>query len=245
LDPDNLICEPFGTDVSTDADYGIKGQIKYLLDSQDRYTSVLDYIAKGHDLGKELYLSNIYVPTQSFDLGFKTASGLVIKRSDGEPLKEWFSLHLQSALTLDTGELEGDYQLAVLSDDGAIVQVDTGSGYTNLINNDGAHATMMGCAPTKIHLKQGQPIPIKIDYYQGPRTEIALALMWRPFPSNPTQVQEKWCGYYGQSLYWDWSVTPSAPQPAYLEIEAKGWKKLNWRNFKMLSGKNKCVLARS
>lgn len=65
---------------------------------------------------------------------------------------------------------EGDYQIALLADDGAVLQAsDTGAGFTTLIDNDGTHPTKMACASRTVHMSRDSRIPIKLDYYQGPR----------------------------------------------------------------------------
>jgi hypothetical protein len=246
VDPDDIICEPFTTEVAGDPDYGIAGRIHYLLDNQPRYADVFDYLNHGHDVGKELFLNNIFVPTRSFSIGFTTSSGLTIKRSDGVKLEEYFSLHLQTSLTLDTrapADTAGKYQLAVISDDGAVIQAKNGGSYSTLINNNGDHPTMMGCALSPIQLDAGGEVPIKVDYYQGPRTQIALALLWRPWPSSPPAVNDPLCGTYGNNAFWDWTANPPTPTQNYQDLESRGWRTLRWKNFKMPAGmRNKCAL---
>jgi hypothetical protein len=246
LDGDNIICEPFTNEIVGDPDYGIAGRIHYLLDNEPRYTNVFDYRDKGHDVGKDLFMNNVYVPTRSFTGGFTTSSGLTIQRSDGEKLVEFFSLHLQASLTLDArppADVAGDYQLAVISDDGTVIQVNSGSGFSTLIDNNGDHPSMLGCATSPIRLDPGTELPIKIDYYQGPKTHIALALMWRKWPSIPGQVNDPLCGTYGNNAFWNWSNTPSTPLQNIIDLESRGWKALRWKNFKMPAGmKNQCAL---
>ena len=241
--PENYSCSPLGdNDESLSSLYGVHGQLYYLTPEMPRYQNVRDYFSYGHlvpDL--DLFLSQIYIPTRPFDRGFVTASGQTIQTEQGNTLYEYFALHLRGRLT--RGYLPaGEYQLALLSDDGAVLSLDFGDGWVEVVNNDGQHPTRMGCGLQKITLSD-QPIPYELLYNQGPRFHIALTWMIRPWPAdnNPNDVQ---CGKSGNSMYFDSTQDPPAPMPAYNNLLARGWMPLRADNFLLPEDKiaNPCVV---
>lgn len=172
-----------------------------------------------------LYLSDIDVPTENFTNGFPDSSGSLLTNESGSPLIEYFSLRLRTDLMLNQTDTAGDYQLAVLSDDGSILWIDpTGSGtFQELIDNDGARANTLGCAPTTVHLVPGVPLSVKLDYFQGPRYSIAFILMWRPVTSSPIPSEPE-CGVeQNDGYYFDESTTPSTPTSNYVDLLRRGW----------------------
>lgn len=241
----NVVCNPFGDDPS-DSGHGLQARLAYLDDSQPRYSSVIDYINYGNPVEANLFFNMLDIPTRPFDRGFVTYGGKTIMNQNGNTLYEYFSLHFESGLALDVGDPLGDYQLAVLSDDGAIIQVnDTMAGYRTIINNDGNHPTQFGCATTPVRMMgDAAPIPIKISYHQGPRYHIALTLMWRPWPTEHP-VNDPECGQLGNSRYFDSTQNPPTPQPAYNGLLARGWKVLKAKNYVLSSlygeGFNPCA----
>jgi hypothetical protein len=77
-------------------------------------------------------------------------------------------------------ENDGDYEFRLLSDDGSMLWLDN----TLAIDNDGQHP-----AQAKIkswHLTSGKH-SIRVLYYQGPRTHVALQLFVKP-PDGPERL---------------------------------------------------------
>jgi hypothetical protein len=99
------------------------------------------------------------IPLQSWEVGFP-----------GVPtLQEWFGLHSKAKIAVDQ---DGVYEFRVYSDDGAKVYIDGAI----LLDNDGIHAAT--AVEGSLSLTKGKH-DIVLDYYQGPRTQVALQLYWK------------------------------------------------------------------
>jgi hypothetical protein len=230
-DPNNYTCSPL-----TDEDdnylssfYGVHGQLYYLDDTQPRYSDVNDYFTYGHHISNlDLFLSQVFIPTRPFDRGFVTQGGTTIQNEQGNTLYEYFALKLRGRLVKGTLPA-GRYQVALLSDDGAVLNMDFGSGPQMVVDNNGQHPTRMGCAMSSIDLGS-TPIPYELLYNQGPRFHIALTWMIRPWPvdDNPNDVQ---CGQQGNAMYFDSTQDPVVPMAAYNNLLARGWMPLRADNF--------------
>lgn len=219
--------------------------------------------------GVTMFFNKLFVGTRFFDRGFATQDGTVVENSAGNTLYEWFGVDFKTQLKLfdsdanlleinpglasadyPAGYFEGDYQLAVLSDDGAVVYLETENGLQTLINNDGEHATKMGCSETPIRLTRGQKIPIRLQYYQGPRYHVSLVLMWRKWPSSggwgysqtdqTTGSNRNLCGpsvnYSSNSFFFTPgnSNEPAAtPTNNFREMLANGWSVLETQNYSL------------
>ncbi len=79
---------------------------------------------------------------------------------------EWFALDYRGRCTLSKS---GTYQFRLLADDGARLFVDD----RQIIDNDGVHPAI--ALQVGIELEAGQH-DLRVTYFQGPRTEIALQL---------------------------------------------------------------------
>lgn len=227
------VCSPYDPTDPPSREHGLAGSIQYLEVSQPRYSSVLDMVSNGKDAGVKLVLNQLDVPTVAFTKGFlDSVSGSPLKKSDGEVLIEWFSIDVRSELLLSDTDPAGFYQLALLSDDGSILNVDatlTEPGSV-LIDNDGTHMTRMGCSSKAIELKAGESRPIRVKYYQGPRHHISLTLMWRKV-SGEHSAADISCGLNGNSTFWDSTKTPSQPTAKFNELLCRGWKIIPPKNF--------------
>lgn len=244
-DPGSTVCNPFdnngnsGAGNGTTAQNGLLAGLYYVSNgAQTQYSTVWDYQTHGTLADASLFFSQINVPTRPFDAGFSTQAGTVLSNANGDPLYEWFSLHFESNIRLAAGDVAGKYQFAVLSDDGAVFQLNLGNGFQTFINNDGTHATQLGCSTTAVNLQAGQNIPIKFDYYQGPRLHIALMLLWREYPTNntPFPINDAACGQSGNSLFFNSTTTPSTPQATYTGMLARGWRPVPAKNFFLNDG---------
>ena len=149
---------------------------------------------------------------------------------------------MESNIQLGPTDSAGAYQLAILSDDGAILSV-KGPGtdtFVPFINDDGTHPTTMTCATTPLTINAYDLIPIQLQYYQGPRYQIALQLLWRPWPTSGSAV-DPLCGTSGNYQFFNPDTAPSTPQQNYLNLLARGWKPLAPANFVIpYSGINPC-----
>lgn len=224
-DPTRTVCDPFANNPAHpgfDLAHGVVGRLRYLPAGAPIAQSVHDFeTGAAVEPDVNLFMDNIFVPTRAFDRGFTTQSGELVLNASGNTLYENFYVSLESTVSLRDSDAEGDYQFALLADDGAILSVDRGSGFQEWVNNDGLHSTQFKIAAQAIHLSHGQSLPIKVVYNQGPRYHIALSLLWRKVgylglsdPSNNTS---------GNSRFFDSAVVPSAWKPEYYNLISRGW----------------------
>lgn len=244
--PTNLVCDALSgaTLVSADPTAGLVAQLFYLDSSQPRYTSVNDYVVNGRPLtNASLYFNEVNVPTRPFDRGFFTNEGQVLLNSQGNTLYEYFALEFMSDIILSANDSEGDYQFAVLADDGAILSTrgESGNPLDVIVNDDGTHPTKFGCGNYPINMTRSTRLPINFRYFQGPRYHISAMLLYRPWPSDSNLVNDPECGLSGNSRYFDSTQNPPTPQSAYNNLLARGWKVLSPANYKVPRGiENSC-----
>lgn len=240
-----LVCDPFddgGVVTPTDFVEGLYAKLWYLSDDQPRYKSVEDMINNGHPSGQELFFSEVIVPTRLFSMGFPTEIGGIVKTDDGKDLIEYFAMEMNGGLRLGPDDLEGTYEMALLSDDGSIMSVAEGDGeYQVIVNNDGDHPTKFGCGQRLTFTNQTQ-YKVKFKYYQGPKYHISMIPMWRRVTES-TQPETQ-CGKLGNNMYFDYN-NGSTPQQAYKDLLARGWRPLTKENFLLPReiGYNPCVDA--
>jgi hypothetical protein len=220
---------------------GLVGYLYYLNDGQPRYTSAADYMANGHKVSNPLFLNRLALPTVLFTNGFQYESGQWLSREDGTRLTSFFGMQLWSALRLTSANPPGQYQLALLSDDGTVLTINENGTDTVIINNDGYHPTRFGCAQRPVTFTTSTQMPMELKYFQGPPTHIALTLMWRPWPADGNW-QDPACGITGDEVYFDYNQTPSQPTVVYQGMLARGWRPLDANNFVLPGGfTNPCV----
>ncbi len=218
------VCNPFsnGEDFLS-GQHGLVARLSYIpaakvLEPGFTYPGGLSHYQPGapgvNTFPTEVFLNRLNVEPRYWTSGFSSSDVGLLKTSSGETLVEWFSLAMESSLIAATPNENGHYVLAVHSDDGSRVSVDTnGDGtFETLVNNDGDHASQCQSASTPIEIRTDRPLPIRIDYYQGPREAIALMLMWKKV-DGPQSVNNGCPGF--QRLNWDtfnigpWSVIPA------------------------------------
>jgi hypothetical protein len=73
----------------------------------------------------------------------------------------------------------GEYEVLLISDDGASFYVQEDGSEHRLIDNDGIHSTKLACAPRTVRLDPARPLPIRLTYFQGPREYLTVTLMIR------------------------------------------------------------------
>lgn len=230
------VCNPFGDQTRPNKDAGLWAQLYYLVNGQPHYSRVADYQSHGYHAEVDLFFNNLDVPTRRFDRGFMTQDGQTLKTPNGDTLYEWFSLHFEAVLRLGNSDPAGRYQFALLSDDGSVMSIDTnGEGSTQLINNDGLTPTRLRCASKTVWMDNSTRLPIKIDYFQGPRHHIGLILLWRQLPGtvDGPELADSACGVSGNESFFDYNQTPSAPSQRWIDLLGRGWKVLTPENFKL------------
>lgn len=104
------------------------------------------------------------VTARRFEAGFP---GL---KAGGEKLLEWFAIRFEGGLMIPSA---GEYTLRVVSDDGAKVYIDGAL----VIDNDGVHPPK-ATNSKPLQLSAGRH-DVVVEYFQGPRYQIALELQWQ------------------------------------------------------------------
>jgi len=114
-----------------------------------------------------IYASSIDIAARSFDSGFPGVTDRF----------EWFGIRYEGTVNITTG---GSYGFRVVSDDGARLTIDG----QVVVDNDGVHPPTSRAG--QVVLQPGAH-RIMLDYFQGPRVQIALQLFWTP-PGGQEQV---------------------------------------------------------
>lgn len=110
-------------------------------------------------LVKETCLQQLDIAQRSFEEGFPGAGDLI----------EWFALDINFLVKI---EQEGEYTFRLNSDDGSVMSI----GDAKVIDNDGLHAPQSKEAT--VFMQAGQH-KFRIQYFQGPRFDLALELFWK------------------------------------------------------------------
>ncbi|MCB0347945.1 MAG: hypothetical protein KDD37_03880 [Bdellovibrionales bacterium] len=227
-----LVCDPFGGGGNQTPNGGLKANLYYLEDGSTPLSHVADYFTAGTKSDKIIFFSQINVPTRLFNLGFPTETGNTISKDSGETLIENFALEIETVIKLGPNDEPGLYELALLSDDGSVLQVRDAGTYVTVVDNDGTHPTRFGCASRSIQMNADDSYIAKIHYYQGPRDHISVIPMWRKISSDSEVGTDVSCGQQGNSMYFDYNNN-SAPKAAYNGLLARGWKPLDSNNYEL------------
>ena len=146
--------------------FGLRGDIYTLEVDTDR----LPKFEKLKPIGA-IYTSALNIPTREFQEGFPGVTDRF----------EWFAIDYTGNFYVDN---PGKYGFLLASDDGSKLYIDD----RKVIDNDGIHPIQVEQA--SITLKGGIH-HIRISYFQGPRTQLALILAvarpgedWRIFSTN-------------------------------------------------------------
>lgn len=237
-----VVCDPNAIQIP--AQYGLKAE---LYAGNANYADNVDQLINSpitEKISADIFLGNLSIPTVRFTNGFTTTSGEKLKDNQGHVLVEYFALDIRSQIALAAEDREGDYQIALLADDGVRLDIQGENGHTiNLINDDGIHPTQMSCANRVIHLRHGKQIPFELKYFQGPREHIALTMMWRRVErsSSASGPAESLCGTSGNGAFWNSDVNPSAPTDNFVQLIANGWSVMKPLNFVLEAGvRNMC-----
>lgn len=230
-----IICDPFVVGGDKTCNGGLVGEIFYLNEAHQASFKALgnktvDYFyANGIKVNALLALKQLFVTTRKFTEGFPSSgSGAIIQDDTGAPLHEYFAFRLETVLKLDaTLDQPGFYQFATISDDGSMLLTKNSLSamtYDNtIVANDGDHSTRMGCSTSAIYIDDASRLPLMVKYYQGPRTEIALTLMWRRVSAMNSPADE-FCGVSGNDAFYGPSYTDLGPNSRHGQLLARGWR---------------------
>jgi hypothetical protein len=208
------------------------------------YNGVEDFLQMSTPVDVQLFFDQLNVPTRPFDQGFLTQDGSLLTLPDGTTLYEFFGLQFDTVIRLTANDQPGLYEFAVLTDDGSILSFDTGSGLQEYLNADGDHPTVMGCPSSALALDSTSAVPMHLDYYQGPRYNIALMLLWRRVADqSAASLDDPACGTDGNDLYFDQSTNPTTPTSYYFDLLGRGWSVVPAENFYLpnTSAPNPCA----
>jgi hypothetical protein len=165
---------------------GLKGNLYYLTtEHQSLFANnnlnnakIDDYRIYGISVPVNIVMTSINVTPRSWDSGFAPEGGNVVQKEDGESLFEWFHVDLLGYVSLP----QGSYQFAVVSDDGMRVTIED----QMFIEDDGVHAPRWKCAWQNVTFDGSEKKKIRVQYFQGPRTQIAMQLLVRTAQTNST-----------------------------------------------------------
>jgi len=236
-----------------DSGNGMIGKLYYLLDKTNGATiaanlydknnvaipfdathlnSVNVLISRGYSSGAYILMPQVDMPAVAFTSGFELASGSTLQDSKGKTLIEAFALDLHGDLQLAPGQEAGRYEIAVLSDDGSLVDADLNDNgnFQTIIDNDGYHSPRLKCASQELSLQTGKKIPLRLRYYQGPRTTIALTLVMRKLTTGELAGLDTDCDFTDSgSGRWFGGVTtdpgyvPDLKNSKFGALLARGW----------------------
>jgi len=227
---DKTVCDPFEEQPSPSMDQGIKASLHYRIAGMPAMTNSEDYVSFAKKSDQKLFFADMNVPTRMFDAGFTTQANDTLADDSGQRLIEYFGVKFETILKLSANDTEGDYELALLSDDGTTLKVVGGTAaaptYKTVIANEGDHETKFGCASEVIKMTRDSQVPVQVTYFQGPRYHIANVLMWRKASQAGKDSQ---CGAKGNEMYFD--PSSGAPKKAYNDLLARGWKVVQKENF--------------
>lgn len=169
----DVICDPFSESTDCKDDAGLMGFLYYLPGGKH----LNDFFKCGEKLKTPLILTHLNIPQRSWDKGFPIGGGKLLSNSRGVVLKEYFAMDLSGFLTPPSSLAEGNYQFAVLSDDGSRIELNDNL----VVDNDGVHASTWACASSPVYLTPGNKMKMKVQYFQGPRYNISLQVFMRPW----------------------------------------------------------------
>ena len=156
---------------------GLRGQVYHIKNGAERLPDFGKLKPKG-----TIYTTSLNVQSQPFNQGFPGVS----KRF------EWFAIDYNGYFYISQ---PGKYRFVVASDDGSKLYIDD----RRVIDNDGLHPAK--AEQCRVNLKGGIHT-LRLSYFQGPRTHLALMLGvarpgqdWKIFSTNdfqPPRNPEDW-----------------------------------------------------
>jgi hypothetical protein len=230
-----MVCDPMGPgQPDPRSNLGLKAELFWREANQPRTYKAADMIRTGKRSDRSLFFSQLNVPTRLFHQGFLSPTGQAIQDDAKNTLIEFFGLRFKSILRLAPEQPEGLYEFALLSDDGAVLQLRNSEGlYESHINNDGDHPTRLACGAHPVNLTAATELPMVLEYYQGPRFHISLIMLmrkWNPDRKDLVKGRDTACGLTGNSTWFNPDKN-STPQKAYKDLLARGWTPLSHENF--------------
>jgi len=179
----------------------LKGDIYYLPEGTESLPDFSSLTPVG-----SIYTNTLDIPQRSFTDGFPGITDRF----------EWFAIKYTGTFDINK---EGEYAFRLVSDDGSRLIIDN----NKIIDNDGQHS--VSSASGKAYLTRGSH-SIEVDYFQGPRYDIALQLYWAPpgetesvfngRENNPSLPVNYYSGVATRSIdhqAWPFKLTLIGPTP--------------------------------
>ncbi len=169
----------------TEPGMGLRGNVYRLVEGTPALPNLDDACSDPQVINSEEFpcpftsvlVSEVNVPLRSWEVGFPGLLADVL---------EWFAIRFSGYLMVDAS---GEHTFEICSDDGSNLWIFVDGDWRKVVDNDGVHS--LRCRSAGYHLEPGR-YPVKLDYYQGPRTEIAIVLKWRPpGAADPVVVSDR------------------------------------------------------
>lgn len=146
---------------------GLMGKIYYIPAGTDSLPDFDTLKRKG-----TIYIKTFNIPVRNWETGFPGLPGR----------NEWFAIVYTGSFLVKRA---GHYNFRILSDDGSKLYIDN----QLVINNDGIHGPASKLGDVLLDESNHQ---IRLEYFQGPKTQIALQL----FVSMDNEVEQVFPGNY-------------------------------------------------
>jgi hypothetical protein len=183
---------------------GLLGRV-YLLPDTTHWLPDFDTMTP---VDNPIYANEINIPWQKWSSGFPGLRDRV----------EWFGIEYTGSFKPTKA---GTYIFKLISDDGSKLFIDG----KKVIDNDGIHMEWAG--RDTLYLSDA-PHTIKLDYFQGPRYELALQLYWNQPDSTPRIFPGKDFILYPpqpRSYWWIWLLAALVVVSAFFLLRKKIQKK--------------------
>ncbi len=228
------VCDP-NANLNSDSTFDLRvlGKIAFIsrhdYDDRDGRHSYLNYFSNRNWTDLTLFLSDIGISIQHIDKNLITQL-----RNSLPEKKHWkrkykhFALQLDSDLHLGANDPSGYYQLALLADENANLEIDTGNGFVSKTRHT-RHDNRIICSDP-IALQAGDALPLRVSYVQETSKNILIQLMWKSWNGSSDSA----CGKRGNSLlihsfkHHKHGVSKS--------MAARGWKEVSSDNLSLPSG---------
>lgn len=202
-----------------------------LLDYWTYDSATGEYVAVRPLKDSDFVLDEIFVSNRS-NFGFPMADGEPIRLPNSTILQTYFSLKIEGVLRLPASEA-GYYSVAVISDDGVVVDFDRESGFERLIDAPGVYPERMNCAaPAVLHFDGTNEVGMRILYLQGPANHLSLNLIMKKLTDEEVAAYQAgddsadvFCGTGGVDNFFVTQADGSASVPSnrWLELEDRNW----------------------
>jgi hypothetical protein len=137
------------------------------------------------DLRGKLYSDTLNVPSKLIQQGFKTFGGDLL----GDLRKynvSGFNFLFDGAVQLNAGDPEGLYEFALLADDDVRLRMGPEE---MIVDRSDMGSLNLVCVSGAFDMRQGQRVPMEVEYAQGPKRSVTAMLLWR----RSSGSQEKLC----------------------------------------------------